>query len=394
MAKEATSDTSVCAPHFDHPSDSTQNTSARSSGVPHPAEAVGNEFCASQTANTSLSQWYDFAFEQELFQSSVYSRNLQRTASISTTRSTITAHTCSVLSHLSLADVSIVSVLRLPIETRILSNASSYDLRRRPEVSKNRPARSQQSAMPHRYGEFSDNIVELARQVLQRREGIAKASTIFEELSFLVASYILLDSMRKRNPGRPEEVFRRYVDDLDFALECFCDDHWPCEYTDSKRKDGKCVNTWSDHGAKGHRSSTGQLLAEGEYVSSFSFANNIQKFRQDTYFRLADLTAKLSANTTREVLKEQWVFEVHRDLILPAFFRHVSHGDVRSFTSQTVCFGCLMKPPQHELPCGHIFCKACVSKCGTRGPDLCFEVSACPIEGSENCFVPSCKVHL
>jgi hypothetical protein len=395
MAREATSNTHIRFPRFSHPSDDTARIGARSSGLSNPADDVEPRSSESHTANASLSQWYDFEFERELFQSSVYSRNVQRTASVSTTRSTITAHTCSILSHLSLADVSVVSVLRLPVETRKLSNESSYDLqRRRSEVSRTGPARLQQSATPQECGNFGENIAELAKQAMEHWEGTAKASTIFKGLSILVASCILVDVMRQRSPGRPEEVFPRYVDHLDNALEEFCNNHLPCEYIDAEREDGKCVLSYTDHRAKEHRSKTGLLLAEGFYCSSFSFESVVHNFRNSTYFWLADMTARLSAGNTEGVPKEQSVVRMHQDLILPAFFRHVSRGDVRSLTSQTVCFSCLMKPPQHELPCGHIFCKACISRCGTRGPDLCFEVSVCPIEGGENCFVPSCKVYL
>jgi hypothetical protein len=73
--------------------------------------------------------WYHFAFEQELLRSSVYSRNLHRATSLSTMTSTVTAHTCSVLAHLSLADVSIASVLRLPVKIEALTNASLYNER-------------------------------------------------------------------------------------------------------------------------------------------------------------------------------------------------------------------------------------------------------------------------
>jgi hypothetical protein len=172
MAREATSNTHIRFPRFSHPSDDTARIGARSSGLSNPADDVEPRSSESHTANASLSQWYDFEFERELFQSSVYSRNVQRTASVSTTRSTITAHTCSILSHLSLADVSVVSVLRLPVETRKLSNESSYDLqRRRSEVSRTGPARLQQSATPQECG----NLVRTSLSLRSKRWSIGKA---------------------------------------------------------------------------------------------------------------------------------------------------------------------------------------------------------------------------
>lgn len=81
---------------------------------------------AATTTDKSANEWHPFAFEQELFRSAVYSRTAHRTASLCTTTTTITAHTCSILSHLTLADVSVVSVLRLPIKVEALTNASLY----------------------------------------------------------------------------------------------------------------------------------------------------------------------------------------------------------------------------------------------------------------------------
>ena len=113
---------------------------------------------------------------------------------------------------------------------------------------------------------FGGNILKLALQVMERWEDVAKASTIFEELSYLVASSILLDATKQRILGRPEQIFPEYLEHLDNALENFCDRHWPCEYVDPKRQGGRCVNVRSGHGAKGHQSKSGKLLAAGEYV--------------------------------------------------------------------------------------------------------------------------------
>lgn len=241
---------------------------------------------------------------------------------------------------------------------------------------------------------FGGNILKLALQVMERWEDVAKASTIFEELSYLVASSILLDATKQRILGRPEQIFPEYLEHLDNALENFCDRHWPCEYVDPKRQGGRCVNVRSGHGAKGHQSKSGKLLAAGEYVSSFTFAGYQQKFQNDTYEKLLLLTARVGAKEAMDIPKEQAAAEVHRELVMPPFFEHASRGDVRSFVSHTVCFSCLIQPPEHALPCGHIICTSCLKTHGRIHLDHYVEISACPVERSEKRFRSTWKVFL
>lgn len=242
--------------------------------------------------------------------------------------------------------------------------------------------------------DFGGNILKLALQVMERWEDLAKASTIFEELSYLVASSILLDATRQRILGRPEQIFPEYLEHLDNALENFCDRHWPCEYVDPKRQGGRCVNVRSGHGAKGHQSKSGKLLSTGDYVSSFTFQGSKEKFQNDTYHKLVMLTSRVSAKEALGMGKEQAAAEVHRELVLPLFFEHASRGDVRTFVSHTVCFGCLIQPPEHALPCGHIICTSCLKTHGRMHLDHYVEISACPMERSEKRFRSSWKVFL
>lgn len=241
---------------------------------------------------------------------------------------------------------------------------------------------------------FGGNILKLALQVMERWEDVAKAGTIFEELSYIVASSILLDATKQKILGRPEEFFPEYIEHLDNALENFCDRHWPCEFVDPKRQGGRCVNVRSGHGAKGHQSKSGKLLAAGDYISSFTFAGNKEKFQTDTYEKLVALLAKVNARVILGAVREQAAAEVHRELVLPQFFEHASRGDVRTFVSHTVCFSCLIQAPEHALPCGHIICTSCLKMHGRTHLDHYVEISACPMERSERRFRTPWKVYL
>jgi hypothetical protein len=153
---------------------------------------------------------------------------------------------------------------------------------------------------------------------------------------------------------------------LDDALENFCDRHWPCEYIDARRQGGRCVNVRSGHGAKGHQSKSGKLLATGDYVSSFTFAGSQEKFQNDTYEKLVSLSARVRAKEALGTPKEQAAAEIHRELVLPSFYEHASRGDLRRFVSHTVCFSCLIQPPEHALPYMHVVLE--IAWTDTAGP--------------------------
>ena len=92
----------------------------------HPANANGHIVGRRDTATASWTS-KGREFEEELFRTAVYLRNAARTQSVSSFSSTInTAQVSLILSYLTLADVSIVSMLRLPVQLEGLVNRSAY----------------------------------------------------------------------------------------------------------------------------------------------------------------------------------------------------------------------------------------------------------------------------
>ena len=108
--------------------------------------------------------------------------------------------------------------------------------------------------------DFGGNILKLAISLMNVWENKADGQLVFKELSYMVASCIMLDSARSKirgqlsikQParrmlsleGRAKEIFPQYIDHLDDALENFCGRHWPCEYVKSGGGD-RCVNVRS-----------------------------------------------------------------------------------------------------------------------------------------------------
>ena len=227
--------------------------------------------------------------------------------------------------------------------------------------------------------DFGGNILKLAIQLMECWKDRARGLAIFEELSYLVVSCIMLNAARDKVRGTDEDIYPMYLDHLDNALENFCDRHWPCEFSDSRK--GRCVNVRSGHGAKGHQSRSGKLLAAGEYYSTFSFDGYQQTFRSNTYEKLMVLRKLVKGRgETGEIAEDQAAAEIHREFVLPYFFQHAAGESGETFTSHTVCLCCLFEPPEHALPCGHIICTPCLKTYGKLQLRTFIEISECPLE--------------
>lgn len=195
------------------------------------------------------------------------------------------------------------------------------------------------------------------------------------------------------------QIFPSYIEHLEAALENFCESHWPCEHTGSR-----CVNVKSGHGEKGHQNANGKIFADGEYTSRKTFDSLQAEFSSNTYFRLHELLTILrdrrAVSLERMTLRNDELHvaaEIHRDDVLTSFYRHVSvDGKVERYNSHSVCFCCLMRPPEHALPCGHVLCTLCISIYGCQQPGSKTEISIdyCPLEAQSKRASQPWKVHL
>ncbi|MCJ1422264.1 hypothetical protein MMC29_000144 [Sticta canariensis] len=160
---------------------------------------------------------------------------------------------------------------------------------------------------------FGGNILKLAINMMEVWENEADGRTLFVELSYMVASCIMLDSARHKLRGTAKQIFPHYIEHIDAALENFCDRHWPCEYVQSGGG-GRCVNVRSGHGSKGHQRKNGKVLSAGGYVSSFSFESYRKEFQDEIYFRLYDLLKIRRSRVEEDDQPEaQAAAEIHKD---------------------------------------------------------------------------------
>jgi patatin-like phospholipase/acyl hydrolase len=231
--------------------------------------------------------------------------------------------------------------------------------------------------------DFGGNILKLAINIMDVWKGEADGASIFQALSYMVASCIMIETTRNNKPGAADQVFPQYLEHIDAALENFCVQHWPCEFV-LPGTNTRCVNVFSGHG-KDHQSKDGKIIAAGNFESSFEYARYLNEFRDSVYNHLwhlqEDLKAKLSY---RKEDASQIAATIHRDKVVQVFYRRVSNGAsvLDEFDSHTVCLCCLFEAPEHPLPCGHVLCTPCVKLYGfSHGPNE-IEMYNCPLEGN------------
>ncbi|TKA79397.1 hypothetical protein B0A49_02614 [Cryomyces minteri] len=162
--------------------------------------------------------------------------------------------------------------------------------------------------------DFGGNILKLALNMMELWRNQADGSTIFQELSYMVASC------------NAAELFPQYLEHLDAALENFCDRHWPCEYVKPGGGE-RCVNVRSGHGSKGHQLRNGKVISVGDYVSRFAFETRIEEFRTNVYFRLEELLEILRDRIQEPgTVEETAAAEIHRDDVMAYFYNHAGRG--------------------------------------------------------------------
>ena len=221
--------------------------------------------------------------------------------------------------------------------------------------------------------DFCGNTLKLAVDIMAQWSSRIDGGLLFRELSFIVASCVMLDAVRNHKLGEAGAIFKEYIDHFDETLDDFCEKVWPCEFVSLR---GRCVNVRAGH-TKGHQVSKGQVMA-GDYQSYFSAATHRQKYRRDVFANLQELLARLMKSNHSEL---EAAATLHRDTILEPFYQHWGGADL--FVSHSACLSCLVAPAEHCLPCGHVLCTPCVKDFGTYRGQSAVEMKYCPLHKSE-----------
>ncbi|KAM0328700.1 hypothetical protein ACHAQA_005113 [Verticillium albo-atrum] len=207
--------------------------------------------------------------------------------------------------------------------------------------------------------DFAGNVTKVAvtvRDVLGKsKAGMITVEEIFEPLSLMIASCVLLECTRSNWKGPALEFFdKSYREPCENALQDFCKQFWPCEFEmpgARGQESARCVNTLERH-QKGHQLKGRQL--PGSYIAGFTFEELMPTWLDWIRYWLDHCQTYVLQNPrTRE---EDLVAQIHRHN-LHRFFERV--GGSLAYFSHSVCLSCLRELPEHPLQCGHVLCTPC-----------------------------------
>lgn len=229
--------------------------------------------------------------------------------------------------------------------------------------------------------DFGGHILQLCTTISSRQPNHqhGRISWIFEKMSVMLASCVLLDCARFRK-GRVDELFSNYEKFFDWAMGEYLELHYPCSFISA---DGtrQCMLVKARHQPKGHQDETG-IIAAGDYQAAFdsSFLPQwkaqlraaIGNIHRDFQYELEQASHTMDSSTIPE---ERIALDLHIEY-LNQFFEAV--GPASSMCSHATCFCCLMDVPEHPLACGHVLCTACIKAYGKQSKSS-VQVSCCPL---------------
>ncbi|KAK4552373.1 hypothetical protein LTR86_010387 [Recurvomyces mirabilis] len=240
--------------------------------------------------------------------------------------------------------------------------------------------------------DFGGHILELCK-VIYHCGSAESLIWMFEKLSVMLASCVLLDIAHFRT-GTIGDLFPKYVEFFDRAVDDFVDLHLPCAYVGSKDS-RKCALVRSRHHQKGHQDDTG-IYAAGDYVSplvadfALQWKAQLSASIESLHINFAYDRERVSKLRCNEISDAAIAFDLHLPH-LQHFFSKV--GPAGLLRSHATCFCCLMSIPEHPLPCGHVLCDTCVHAWGKQN-EWTVEVQCCPLHQYEMGWMTPAVIHL
>ncbi|KAL3422514.1 hypothetical protein PVAG01_06670 [Phlyctema vagabunda] len=232
--------------------------------------------------------------------------------------------------------------------------------------------------------DFSGNILKLAIAVRDHSSFGKNGWKIFQELSRLVASCVMLDCARQELLGSRVQLFDDVYDSMCFeALETFCNQYSPCSFSN---RFGTCSNFKSGHNPKGHQNSGGKIIAAGEYQSTFDVDIHGELWIDEIRQSLASLQDRVHNKSDGRSLSELEATGVVHEEIMCDLYQNL--GPVYKFVSHSTCFSCLRELPEHPLPCGHVLCSPCINAYGQKTSKTDIQLNYCPLHRWDTAYFP------
>ena len=229
--------------------------------------------------------------------------------------------------------------------------------------------------------DFGGHILQLCETLSPRipSRDPEKTEVLFEKLSLILASCVLLDCTRFRK-GQLYKLFASYAHFFESAVAEYLQLHCPCSFV-SPDGTRTCRLVKARHEAKGHQDERG-IIAAGHHITTLDsgFARRWMRSVETTVFELHKIFSReleRSSLTSGDVAcsEESIAFDIHVRR-LNAFYRSI--GPATWVRSHATCYCCLIDVPQHPLPCGHALCDKCARACGELSESTLL-VSWCPL---------------
>ncbi|KAH8684241.1 hypothetical protein BGZ60DRAFT_397086 [Tricladium varicosporioides] len=253
---------------------------------------------------------------------------------------------------------------------------------------------------------FGRSILKLAISSI-KSQGRLDSKSIFNKISNLVGSCIMLDAVRNNVLGIASHIFPQYLDHLDAALLDFRNHHWPCEYVmrgqipahlqnhlgtlqfhQNMRVSAvlyRCVNVRSGHASKGHQLGDGRIFARGGYISKISYSESRDDFHASVYFRLEQLLKKLGSYGLVGESQRATAVRLHRENLVQFFEESEDTENAIDKGNHEVCWCCMFSTPEHVLSCGHVICTPCLRDYGRVKSKTEVQIHECPFESYGRC---------
>lgn len=238
--------------------------------------------------------------------------------------------------------------------------------------------------------DFGGHMLQLANTVAAQDSSNHKATCnsrwIFESMSGMIASCIMLDCTRYRK-GRVEDLFDNYQKFFTWTLREYCEMWLPCSYSNGEGR--HCMLVKARHTIKGHQDEQG-IIAHGEYQSELTAEEFGLTWERQLGSSISVVQRAFQCEqdhvcqSNNAVSDEKIALRLHRQYA-NEFFTKVGSPD--KIFSHASCFCCLMEVPEHLLPCGHVLCEACVHTYGKASGKCVVEIPYCPLHMEDTHWV-------
>lgn len=195
--------------------------------------------------------------------------------------------------------------------------------------------------------------------------GECRVRSMFPLARALVASCILMDCLRFRK-GAVLELFKYYGRELTKALHDYVRRQAPGTHR-------------VDHEGRSERHSGALDVTTEDEIAREIIGQSVEEYVETFKPEVSKLHLEIMANGSSTVStadQEKTVrLELHADRLHRVY--EECGSDIEAYGRAT-CVCCLMKKPEHPLPCGHILCDDCVRDYGTVDDDI-VQIQSCPL---------------